>query len=133
MISFKDHHWKEHHARILDLSRQGVGIEVPEKLEEGFVWFRSRVGGARGGVLMWCRPAGGAFRAGIRFVPLSIIEETTLREQLEQARIHKPLRIPERVIATIMMSMTKVASEQYLDASGFLGDLDKETEKKPKK
>jgi len=130
MISFKDHHWKEHHARLTDISRHGVGIELPEKLGEGFVWFRDRVGGFRGGVLMWCRPvAGSAFRAGIRFVPLSIVEETTLREQLEQARIHKPLQVPERVVATIMASMTKVAGENYLDASDFLGDLDAETEK----
>lgn len=130
MINFKDHGWKEHHVRLVDLSRQGVGIEVVEKLTEGFVWFRDRVGGFRGGVLMWCHPspAGTAFRVGIRFVPLSIIEETTLREQLEQARIHKPLQVPERVVATIMASMTKVASENYLDAGDLLGDLDAETE-----
>ena len=129
MINFRDHHWKEHHARLTDLSRHGVGIEVPEKLEEGFAWFRNRVGGFRGGVLMWCRPAAsGTFRAGIRFVPLSIVAETTLREQLEQARIHKPLQVPERIIATIMASMTKVAGENYLDASDLLGDLDAETD-----
>jgi hypothetical protein len=93
-------------------------------MEEGFVWFRDRVGGFRGGVLMWTRQVGEQFRAGIRFVPLSIVEETTVREQIEHARTHKPLQIPERIIATIMTSMTKISGEGYLDASELVGDLD---------
>lgn len=128
VINFKNYEWKDHHARIVDISRHGVGLESTAKMEEGFVWFRDRVGGFRGGVLMWSRHAGDRFRSGIRFVPLSIVEETTIREQLDHARIHKPLQIPERVIATIMASMTKVSGEGYLDASDLLGDLDTDTD-----
>ncbi|MDA8099256.1 MAG: PilZ domain-containing protein [Nitrospiraceae bacterium] len=129
VIDFKNLEWKDHLAKIVDISRTGVGIETAEKLESGFVWFRDRVGGFRGGVMMWCKQTGQKHRAGIRFVPLSIIEETTIRQQLEQARIHKPLQIPERIISTIMASMTKVSGEGYLDASELLGDLDAETDK----
>jgi hypothetical protein len=128
VINFKNHEWKDHSAQIVDISRHGVGLESAARMEEGFVWFRDRVGGFRGGVLMWSRQIGQGFRAGIRFVPLSIIEETAIREQIEHARIHKPLQIPERIIHTIMASMTKISGEGYLDASGLLGDLDLDSE-----
>jgi hypothetical protein len=124
VINFKNLGWKDHRARIVDISRHGVGIEASDKMEEGFVWFRDRVGGFRGGVLMWSRQVGDKFRAGVRFVPLSILEETTIRQQLDQTKSRKPLQIPERVIAAIMASMTKVTGEGYLDASELLGDLD---------
>jgi|OpeIllAssembly_1097287.scaffolds.fasta_scaffold1042377_1 hypothetical protein len=128
VINFKNHEWKDHHAQIVDISRHGVGLESTARMEEGFVWFRDRVGGFRGGVLMWSRQIGEQFRAGIRFVPLSIVEETTVRDQIEHARIHKPLQIPERIIATIMASMTKISGEGYLDASDFVGNLDLDSE-----
>jgi hypothetical protein len=128
VINFKNHEWRDHDAQIVDISRHGVGIESTARMEEGFVWFRDRVGGFRGGVLMWSRQLGERFRSGIRFVPLSILEETTIREQIAHARIHKPLQIPERIIATIMSSMTKISGEGYLDASELVGELDLDPE-----
>ncbi len=107
VITFKDLTWKESVATLVDISRQGAGMESDERIDPGFVWFRDRIGGFKGGVLMWCRPAGEKHRAGIRFVPLRASEEQMIREQFELIRSHKPMQKPEAVISTIMESFTR--------------------------
>ncbi len=105
LITFKDLVWKDHYAHLKDISRDGIGIESAQPIDRGFVWFRDRVGGYRGGVLMWSSQADPGFRAGIQFVPLSRAEEHYVQEEVAMVRGHAPLRNPEAIIATIMDSL----------------------------
>lgn len=107
VIAFKHLEWKDHMARIVDLSRIGVGIESEERIEPGFVWFRDRVGGHKGGILMWSRPQGRKYRSGVRFVSLTHDEEQYVQEQMTQTRSHAPVRDPEAIIMTIIESLKK--------------------------
>lgn len=106
VITFKDLAWKDHSALLIDISRHGAGIESDAKIDPGFVWFRDRVGGQKGGVLMWSRAAGQRFRAGIRFVSLTRSEEQFINDQIALVRADKPLQDPVAVITTIMESLT---------------------------
>ena len=58
-------------AHVINFSIKGAGIESDQRLEPGFVWFRDRIGGCKGGLLVWSRQVGDKYRAGVRFVPLS--------------------------------------------------------------
>lgn len=107
LITFKDLAWTDYHAQLKDISRDGIGIESGQPIDRGFVWFRDRVGGYRGGVLMWSRREGPSFRAGIQFVPLSQAQEQYVQEEVAMVRGHAPLRNPEAIIATIMDSLAK--------------------------
>ncbi len=107
LITFKDLSWTDHKAQLKDISRDGIGIESDRPIERGFVWFRNRVGGYRGGVLMWSKQAGPNFRAGIQFVPLTRSQEQYVQEEVALVRGHAPLRNPEAIIATIMDSLAK--------------------------
>lgn len=107
LITFRDLAWMDHKAQLKDISRDGIGIESDQPIERGFVWFRNRVGGYRGGVLLWSRQAGKTFRAGIQFVPLSRSEEMYVQNEVAMVRGHEPLRNPEAIIATIMDSLAK--------------------------
>ncbi len=105
LITFKDLSWTDHTAQLKDISRDGIGIESEQPIDRGFVWFRDRVAGFRGGVLMWSRADGRNFRAGIQFVPLSRSQEQYVQEEVSMVRGHAPLRNPEAIIATIMESL----------------------------
>lgn len=106
VITFKDLAWKDHTALLMDISRHGAGIESEGKIDPGFIWFHDRVGGFRGGILMWSRQSGQRYRAGIRFVPLTRTEERFIDQQIALVRADKPLRDPVAVITTIMESLT---------------------------
>jgi hypothetical protein len=105
VITFKDLAWKDHVAFLKDISMNGVGVEAETRIDTGFVWFRDRVGGHRGGVLMWSRQVGYNYRAGIQFVPLSRDAEEFVNSQVSLLRDHKPLHDPTAVISMIMKSM----------------------------
>lgn len=105
VITFKDLAWKDHVAFLKDISMNGVGVEAETRIDTGFVWFRDRVGGHRGGVLMWSRQVGYNYRAGIQFVPLSRDAEEFVNSQVSLLRDHKPLHDPTAVISMIMESM----------------------------
>lgn len=107
LITFKDLAWVDHAAHLKDISVNGVGIESQRQIDRGFVWFRDRVGGHRGGVLMWSRPAGMTYRAGIQLVRLTRDQENFLQEQVAMVRSHQPLRNPEAIIATVMDSLSR--------------------------
>ncbi len=107
IITFKHLEWTDHVAQLVDISRNGVGIESGNWIEPGFVWFRDRVGGFKGGVLMWSKRQGTRYRAGIRFVPLSRDEEQYVQEQVSCSRPHSPLRDPEAIITTLIESIKK--------------------------
>ncbi|MDA8099257.1 MAG: hypothetical protein M0042_06495 [Nitrospiraceae bacterium] len=106
VITFKDMEWKDDRAVVVDLGRQGVGVETPAKLDPGFIWFKDKVGGFRAGVLMWSRPVGTNHRAGIRLVQLTQDEEQFIEGQISLIRANKPLDNPVAVMTTIMEALT---------------------------
>jgi hypothetical protein len=108
IITFKDLSWKDQLALLKDISMNGVGVESEKQIDPGFVWFRDRVGGHRGGVLMWSRQVGYHYRAGIEFVPLSREAEQFVQSQVGLLRAHQRLSDPEAVISTIMQFLGKV-------------------------
>jgi hypothetical protein len=108
IITFKDLSWKDQLAFLKDLSMNGVGVESEKRIDPGFVWFHDRVGGYRGGVMMWSRQVGYHYRAGIEFVPLSREAEQFIQDQVGLLRAHQRLRDPEAVISTIMQSLGKI-------------------------
>lgn len=105
VITFKDMAWKDHLAYLKDISANGVGIESEKRIDPGFVWFRDRVGGHRGGVLLWSGRVGYNFRAGIQFLSLSREAEQFVHNEVELLRTHQPLRDPEAIMLTIMESL----------------------------
>jgi len=107
VITFKDMTWQDHLAYLKDISTGGVGIESEKRIDTGFVWFGDRVGGHRGGVMMWSRQVGYNFRAGIQLVPLSREAERFVQDQVRLLREHHPLRRPEAIMSTIMESLGK--------------------------
>ena len=94
-------------AHVVDLSKYGVGIESDQPLEPGFVWFKDRIGGFKGGLLVWGRQKDGKYRAGIKFVALSRDKELLVQERIAMMRPHQPIHNPEVIISTILESMTR--------------------------
>lgn len=94
-------------AHVVDLSRYGLGIESDQQLEPGFVWFKDRIGGFKGGLLVWAKKAGTKYRAGIKFVPLSRDKELLVQGRIDAIRPLQPLHNPEVIISTILESMTQ--------------------------
>jgi len=94
-------------AHVVDLSKYGVGIESDQPLEPGFVWFKDRIGGFKGGLLVWGRQKDGKYRAGVKFVPLSREKELLVQEQIAMMRPNQPIHNPEVIISTILESMTR--------------------------
>jgi hypothetical protein len=107
IITFKQLEWKDHVAQVVDLSKKGVGIESITHLEPGFVWFKDRVGGHKGGVLVWSKQLGTKYRAGIKFLIMSRDAEQSVQERLARLKPHTPLRDPEKIIATLMGSIDR--------------------------
>jgi len=94
-------------AYVVDLSRYGVGIESGQPLEPGFVWFKDRIGGFKGGLLVWGKKTGTTYRAGIKFVPLPRDKELLVQNRIDAIRPLQPLPNPEALISTILESMTQ--------------------------
>jgi hypothetical protein len=98
-------------AHVVDISAKGVGIESGQQLEPGFVWFRDRIGGFKGGILVWSKQVGGKYRAGVRFVPLSREKELLVQDRITAVHPLQPLHNPEVVISTILEAMTQDKTE----------------------
>jgi len=98
-------------AHVVDISAKGVGIESGQQLEPGFVWFRDRIGGFKGGLLVWSKQVGGKYRAGVRFVPLSREKELLVQDRITSVHPLQPLHNPEVVISTILEAMTQDKTE----------------------
>lgn len=111
LITFQQLEWNDHRAQLVDISVVGVGIESSQRIDPGLVWFKERIGGYKSGVLMWSRPCGDGFRAGIKFVHLSRSEESYLQEQALNAVPREPLRDPDQIISAIIESVKKELSE----------------------
>lgn len=97
----------DHHVRIVDLSIIGMGIESDKPIDTGFVSFSERVGGHKYGLLMWCKPSGERYRAGINFVTLSRTDEQYIDEQMQLSETHRPLQDPRLVISSMIQSLNK--------------------------
>ena len=124
IIMFKNFEWADHVVRLADLSRSGVGVESVQSIEPGFVWFKDRVAGHRGGIVVWSRQNGGKFRAGIKLLTLSPDTEKYIQKECGETQSHQPLREPEAIIATLMQSLE---TEEKWEKIGHF-DLDDETE-----
>ena len=94
-------------AHVIDISKQGVGIESDHTLQPGFVWFKDRINGFKGGLLVWARKAGERYRAGIKFVPLSHSREQLVQDRMTSMQPREPLHNPEVIISTILEAMTE--------------------------
>jgi hypothetical protein len=94
-------------AHVVDISKNGVGVEAVQRLEPGFVWFKDRIMGFKGGLLLWSRQTGEKYRAGIRFVPLSHDKERLVQDQIDAIRPLQPLPNPEVIVSTILEAMTQ--------------------------
>lgn len=105
VIAFDQLTRTEHVVRIVNLSVVGVGIESGEPIESGLVCFKEQVGGHKYGVVAWCRLDGDRYLAGINFTTLPLEKEKYLRKQVKQSHPHKPLRDPEKIIATLLESV----------------------------
>jgi hypothetical protein len=98
---------KEHVFRIVDISVIGVGIESNDRIEPGLICFKEQVGGQKYGVLIWSKPTGDRYRAGIQFVVLSPEEEEYLQEQVKQSHPYQPFRDPDKIMASLLESFKK--------------------------
>jgi hypothetical protein len=107
VIAFRDLRWTDHSAYIVDISTDGVGVVADDRIEPGFVWFRDRVAGHKGGVLTWAKKMGDQYRAGIRFIPLSHDVELRLRHKAEMLGSAEPHRDPVEIISTLVESLKK--------------------------
>lgn len=105
VIGFKQLAWSDHVARIVDINRKGVGIELSSGVEPGFVWFKDRVWGHRGGLLLWSGQVGERYRAGIKFLALSREEEHAVQNHVDEAGHHRPLMNPERIVSSLIESL----------------------------
>ncbi len=104
LITFKDLAWNDHKARVVNISKNGVGIECAARIEPGFVLFKDRVAGFKGGVLLWSRRHGDRYRAGIRFLALSPRDEQYLSGYTLPGT-HTPRRTPEEIVSTLLNSL----------------------------
>jgi hypothetical protein len=111
IISFQQLAWDDHHAQLVDISVVGVGIESQQQISPGLVWFKKRIGGYKSGVLMWSRPFGASYRAGIKFVQLSRHEESYLQEQTRRAIPREPVHDPDRILSSILDAFKKELPE----------------------
>ena len=95
----------DYHVRIVDLSIIGMGVESDMPIDTGFVSFSERVGGHKYGLLMWCKPAGDRYRAGINFVNLSRKDEQYIEQQMQLSDQQRPLRDPLLIISSMIESL----------------------------
>jgi hypothetical protein len=105
VIAFKQLSWIDYVARIVDINRQGVGIELGTRVEPGFVWFKDRVWGHRGGLLLWSSQIGDRYRAGIKFLSLSPDEERDIKNHVEESGISRTIINPEKIITSLIESL----------------------------
>ena len=94
-------------AHVIDISKQGVGIESDHPLQPGFVWFKDRINGFKGGLLVWAKPSGARYRAGVKFVPLSHSREQLVQDRMTSTQPRQPPINPEVIISTILEAMTE--------------------------
>lgn len=116
VITFKKLEWSDFLARLIDISRDGAGIESESVMEPGFVFFKDRLAGNKSGVLMWSRRDGNRFRGGIRFLPLTPDQELDLCGDLSRYASYKPVRSPEEMIDALMRTLADIGQKHLKDS-----------------
>jgi PilZ domain len=91
----------DHHARIVDFSLIGIGIESDHPINPGIVLFRESVYGQKCGVLMWCHQTDNQYLCGIRFLSLTQAEDEFFRYQIERAKSGAQIQDHDRIIAQL--------------------------------
>lgn len=107
VMSFKLLDWKDHTARIVDISRNGIGLELRNPIDPGFVLFRDRVGGHSRGIVLWSRREQELYRAGIRLLALPEAEQHYLKGVSPMTGRHTARRSPEEIMSTLIHLMTQ--------------------------
>jgi hypothetical protein len=97
----------DYQAKIVDLSVIGIGIEAPELLPPGIIWFRKCISGQKYGSIVWSKQIDGSCRAGIQFLSLSREEEEYIRRQIEHGRLNEPVQDPDRIVARLIDGIQK--------------------------
>ena len=110
VITFKDTSWTEHTADIMDLNDRSVRVESDRPINPGFVWFNDRVRGHKGGLVIWCQPFYGRYRAVMELVPLSRDQERLIQERTVQSGAHRSHRSPDEIIAALTESVKRNGS-----------------------
>jgi hypothetical protein len=110
VVTFKDTRWADHTADIVDLTDSSVRVESDRPIDPGFVWFNDRVRGHKGGLVVWCQPFYGRYRAVMQLVPLTRDEERLIQERTVRSGSHRSHRSPEEIIATLTKSMKRKRS-----------------------
>jgi hypothetical protein len=105
VISFDQPVRTEHVVRMMDFSVIGVGIESSELIVPGLVCFREPVGGQKFGVVIWSKPKGDQYLAGIRFVIVPSAEEAYIQEQVKRSHPLTALQDPDKIIALLLESI----------------------------
>jgi hypothetical protein len=91
----------DHHARIVDRSLIGIGIESDHPINPGIVLFRESVYGQKCGVLMWCHQIDNRYLCGIQFLSLTLAEEEFFLYQIERAMSGAQIQDQDRIIAKL--------------------------------
>jgi hypothetical protein len=91
----------DHHARIVDCSLIGIGIESDHPINPGIVLFRESVYGQKCGVLMWCHQTDNRYLCGIQFLSLTLTEEEFFRYQIERYKSGAQIQDHDRIIARL--------------------------------
>ena len=107
VIKFKQLDRTDHHGHIVDISRNGVGIESNMPMEPGLVWFRERIWGQQGGVLLWSKQVGTQYRSGIRFASLPDDATIGFHDQSAQSVFREPLKDLEPLVAMQLGSIKR--------------------------
>ena len=102
VITFNQLDWTDHHASIVNISKNGVGIESNSRTEPGFVWFKDPIWGQQSGVLLWSKQVGTRYRAGIRFASLPYDAEAFVKNQVASSRPREPLKDLEKIVKMII-------------------------------
>jgi len=107
VVTFKDINWVDRAVNIMDMGEQSVRVESDQPIDPGFVWFNDRVGGHKGGRIIWCKKYRERYRAVIQLVPLTRDEERLFQERILRSSNHRPHRSPEEIIASLTKSVAK--------------------------
>jgi len=105
VVKFKQLDRADHHGRIVDISRSGIGIESNTPMEPGLVWFKDRIWGQYSGVLLWSKQVGSQYRSGIRFASLPYNAAPDDKNQSAQSGFREPLKDLERLVAMQLESI----------------------------
>jgi hypothetical protein len=108
IVAFAHLDCTDHHASIRNISKTGVGVESKDQLKPGFVWFKDRIWGQHGGILLWSKQIGDQYRSGILFAPLPLDAERFVTNQVTSSRTREPLRDLNKINGALFESLKRI-------------------------